>query len=479
MYSIVIRQIPLVIYGGSFTLNISSVVDFYKSRVKKGISPTRLIVISFFVVIVAGTLLLMLPISTKDGSIDLLDAFFTATSATCVTGLVVFDTFTKFTRFGQVIILMLIQIGGLGLITLASFLNIAVGKRLGFKGMRIACESVGSMDISRVGQFLTFVVKVALIAEAIGAILLGFVFVPQFGPDGMFMSVFVAISSFCNAGFDVFGFMGQYSSLMPFASNPFVLFIVGSLITCGGLGFIVWYDILAARKTKHLQMHTKIVLVMTAALIVIGTVFFAMLEWNRPSTLGPMNVFDKISNSLFQSVTCRTAGFNSVDLGGIGNVTKLMMIMLMFIGAAPGGTGGGIKITTLSVIIVAVMSVIAGKNDATIRNRRIDQKTVYKSMAIFILSALAVLISAMIVFFNTGPEINEINSVFETTSAFATVGLSVGVTAMMNPIAKIVTMITMFLGRVGPISLAITLSAKSEDAAHKRAVLPETKIIVG
>lgn len=460
-------------------MNITSVLEFFKSRLKKGISPTRLIVMSFFMVIVVGALLLMLPISTKDGSIGAVDAFFTATSATCVTGLIVFDTFTKFTRFGQIVILMLIQVGGLGLITLASFLNIAVGKRLGFKGMRIACESVGSMDISRVGQFLTFVVKVALIAEAIGAILLGFVLVPMFGPEGMFMSVFVAISAFCNAGFDVFGFMGQFTSLTTFASNPFILFVVGSLIVCGGLGFIVWYDLLASIKTKRLQMHTKLVLTVTALLIVLGTVCFALLEWNRPESLGGMSVFDKISNSLFQSVTCRTAGFNSVNLSTLGNMTKLMMVMLMFIGAAPGGTGGGIKITTLSVIIVAVMSVIAGKNDATIRGRRIDQKTVYKSLAIFMLSAVAVMTSAMIIFFNSGPEINEINSVFEATSAFATVGLSVGATAMMNATAKIVTMITMFLGRVGPISLAITLSAKSEDAAQKRAVLPETKIIVG
>lgn len=460
-------------------MNITSVLEFFKSRLKKGISPTRLIVISFFMVIIVGSLLLMLPISTKDGSIGVVDAFFTATSATCVTGLVVYDTFTKFTRFGQIVILMLIQVGGLGLITLASFLNIAVGKRLGFKGMRIACESVASMDISRVGQFLTFVVKVALIAESIGAVLLAFVFVPKFGPEGMFMSVFVAISAFCNAGFDVFGFMGQFSSLTSFASTPFVLFVVGTLITCGGLGFIVWYDLLASIKTKRLQMHTKLVLTVTALLIVLGTVCFALLEWNRPESLGGMNVFDKISNSLFQSVTCRTAGFNSVNLSTLGNMTKLMMVMLMFIGAAPGGTGGGIKITTLSVIIVAVMSVIAGKNDATIRGRRIDQKTVYKSLAIFMLSAVAVMTSAMIIFFNSGPEINEINSVFEATSAFATVGLSVGATAMMNTTAKIVTMITMFLGRVGPISLAITLSAKSEDAAQKRAVLPETKIIVG
>lgn len=458
---------------------ISSIRNFITTRIKKGVSPTRLIVASFFAVIVIGTLLLMLPFSSKGAAISLVDAFFTATSATCVTGLIVFDTFTKFTMFGQIVILLLIQIGGLGLVTLASFLNVAIGKRLGFKSLRLASESVNNTEVSRAGQFLTFVVKVALVIETVGALLLSIVFIPDFGVDGVFISIFIAISAFCNAGFDILGRVGAYSSLTTYFANPFVLGVVAALIVCGGLGFIVWFDIISYKKTKHIHLHTKLVLAVTAFLIITGTIGFALLEWGNPATLGPMSVFNKITNSVFQSITARTAGFNSIDMSSISNVTKLFMIVLMFVGAAPGGTGGGIKITTISVILMAVISVIMGKNDASIRGHRIEQKTVYKSLAIFMLSGFAVMASAVTIFFNSGPEISEMSSVFEAVSAFATVGLSVGVTSIMNPIAKVVTILTMFIGRVGPISLAITLSMKHEDSAQKRAILPDAKIIVG
>ncbi len=460
-------------------MDIGSMKKMLKSGVRHEINPTRLIVASFVFVIVCGSLLLMLPFATKDGQIGIVDAFFTATSATCVTGLVVFDTFTKFTLFGQIVILLLIQVGGLGLVTLTSFLNLAIGKRMGFKSMKLASESINASDISQSGHLLEFVMKVALVFESCGAILLMFVFVPQFGSDGMFISIFIAISAFCNAGFDLFGRLGAYASLTPFFDNPYVLLVVAALIVSGGLGFIVWHDIANVRKTHHLRLHTKLVLMMTGALIVGGTLGILVLEWANPLTLGPMSPFYKVLNALFQSISARTAGFNSIDLAQISNVTKLFITALMFIGAAPGGTGGGIKVTTLSVIIVAITSVVSGRTDATLRGHKIDQKTVYKSLAIFMLSALAVIISALTIFCNSGPEINEMSSVFEATSAFATVGLTVGVTSLMNPVARVVTMLTMFIGRVGPVSLAITLSAKQRDDAAKRSIMPEARINVG
>ncbi|MEG0305599.1 MAG: potassium transporter TrkG [Oscillospiraceae bacterium] len=449
-----------------------------KHRHRHEVSPTRLIVASFVGVIVCGALLLMLPFATKDGHIGIVDAFFTATSATCVTGLVVFDTFTKFTVFGQVVIILLIQVGGLGLVTLTSFLNLAIGKRMGFKSMKLASESISVSEVSQSGQLLRFVMSVALIFEAVGAVLLAFVFVPQFGADGVFISVFIAISAFCNAGFDILGSLGAFGSLTPYFDNAYVLLIVSALIVSGGLGFIVWHDIANLRKTHHLRLHTKLVLTMTACLVVLGTIGIAILEWANPATLGEMSPFNKILNALFQSVSARTAGFNTIDLAQMSNVTKLFISVLMFIGAAPGGTGGGIKVTTLSVIIVAVASVVSGRTDATLRGHKIGQKTVYKSLAIFILSAVAVLVSALTIFYNSGPEINEMNSIFEAVSAFATVGLSVGVTSLMNPIAKTVTMLTMFIGRVGPVSLAITLSAK-RDETSKFAIMPDARINVG
>ena len=443
-------------------------------------NPTKVIVSSFLGVIACGTLLLMMPFAAKSGeSVGLLGAAFTATSATCVTGLVVFDTYTTFSAFGQTIILLLIQIGGLGLVTLTTFFNIVIGRRLGFKSMQLASESINISDSSQARRLLKVVMTVALCFELCGALLLSVSFVPQFGRDGIFISIFIAISAFCNAGFDLFGRLGAFSSLTTFYDDPYVLMVVAVLIISGGLGFLVWQDLATYRKTRHLRVHTKIVLGMTGLLIVLGTIGIAALEWNNPATLGVMSVQDKLFNSLFQSITTRTAGFNSFDLAASNNLTKLWMIILMFVGAAPGGTGGGIKVTTITVLIVAVTSVIHGREDAMIFRHRLPHKIVYKSLTIFMLSSCAVMVSALTIFMNTGTEVNELTSIFEAVSAFATVGLSVGVTAVMNPIAQIITMITMLIGRVGPVSMAISLSVPHRDEAANRTIVPQADISVG
>ncbi len=450
------------------------------TKAQQKTSPTRVIVFSFLIVIMCGTLLLMLPFASKNGeSIGILGALFTATSATCVTGLVVFDTYTKFSLFGQLIILLLIQIGGLGLVTLTTFVSIAVGRRLGFKSIQAASEGINLSDFSKGKVLLKIVIGVALIAEITGALLLSFAFVPQFGLQGIYFSIFIAISAFCNAGFDIFGHMGEYNSLMGFSQSPYVLTVIGLLIISGGLGFLVWQDIINFKKTRRFRTHTKLVFLMTIALLLLGAFGFALLEWNNTATLGNLGFFDKITNSFFQSITTRTAGFNSVDLAQTGSATKLFMTMLMFIGAAPGGTGGGIKVTTIAVLLVAVLSVIGGRDEAQVFSRRINQKVVYKSLAIFMLSLMAVFFTAITLYYFTTSNFDIINVLFEAVSAFATVGLSVGVTSFMTPFAQVVTMLTMLIGRVGPISIAISLAIKNHKKNNSHIILPHADLTVG
>ncbi len=451
---------------------------------RKSRNPTRLIVGSFLAVIACGTLLLLLPVSNRGGHVpNVLDALFTATSATCVTGLVVFDTYTQFTVFGQVVILLLIQIGGLGLVTLTSFFHIAIGRRFGRRpglaSLRLASESVSLSDAGQARALVRFVIRVAFLFEAAGAVLLCFSFVPRFGPEGIFIAVFMSISLFCNAGFDILGRLGPGTSVMAYAQDPYVLGVLAFLIIAGGLGFLVWQDLASFPRTRRLRTHTKLVLAMTAGLFVIGTAGILLMEYTNPRTLGPMSFGGKLLNAAFQSVSARTAGCNSFALDGMSDFTKVFMSVLMFIGAAPGGTGGGVKVTTVSVVLLAVVGVVRGRDEAMLHHRRIDHKTVYKSLTILTLSLFAVAAASLTLFYNTGPEVNEVNSVFEAVSAFATVGLSVGVTALMNPVAKAVTIVTMFIGRVGPVSLALSLAGQRGSAAERRAVPPHANILVG
>lgn len=442
--------------------------------------PTRIIVGSFLAVILCGTLLLLLPFASRTGQPPhWLDALFTATSATCVTGLVVFDTYTQFSALGQVILLLLIQIGGLGLVTLTSFFNIAIGRRLGFRGLRLAGESVSLSDAGQSRAVLQFVMKVAFSFEGAGAALLALSFVPRFGAKGVFIAVFLSVSTFCNAGFDILGCIEPGMSLTPYQSDPYVLTVISVLIIGGGLGFLVWQDLVAWRRTRHLRTHTKLVLWMSGGLLVLGTLGILLMEYDNPLTLGPMPLGEKVLNAAFQSVSARTAGCNTFPLDKMQNLTKIFMTGLMFIGAAPGGTGGGVKVTTVSVILLAIAGVASGRDEAILFGRHIDHKTVYRSLTILLLSLVACIILSIALFYNTGPEANGVDCTFEAVSAFATVGLSVGVTAVMNPVARAVTMAAMFLGRVGPVSLAISLAARRDSAASRRTVPPRANINVG
>ena len=442
-------------------------------------TPVRVITISFLLVVVVGTLLLTLPICNRQGVwTPVVDALFTATSATCVTGLIIYDTYLYWNALGQCIIILLIQIGGLGLVTLTTFFNLTIGKKLGLRHMQVAQESVSSESLVDTARLVKMIIVISLAFELAGALILSSVFIPDFGAHGIFVSVFLAISAYCNAGFDILGFRGEFSSLTTYFDNPVVLYTIMALIVCGGLGFIVWNDLYTYRKTHKLMLHTKIVLIVTAVLIFGGGGLFLFTEWSNPTTLGPMSLGEKINNALFMSVTTRTAGFNSIDIATMHESSKLISIILMFIGAAPGSTGGGIKVTTFAVILMTVYSVIRGRSDTIVMGRRVSQPVVYKALAVMVIAAIAVLLSTSTIVFSADREISMLDSLFESVSAFATVGLSSGVTAVTNTISRILLSLTMFIGRVGPVSLALAL-AMIPSTRNRNQVVPEGKIMVG
>lgn len=442
-----------------------------------GSSATQTICGSFLLVIAVGTLLLTLPISSRTGRLGVIDAMFTATSATCVTGLVVRDTWSQFSLFGQVIILMLIQVGGLGLVTLTSFFALAARRRMGFRDLRLLGESVSADGLSKATEVLKIVIKLAAAFEAVGIVLLLFAFVPQFGAEGVWVSVFTAISAFCNAGFDLFGRFGAYSSLVPYVNNYYVQAVIMFMIMAGGLGFMVWVELAEYRKKRRLSLHAKVVLQFSVIFWVGGAVLLALLEWSNPRTMGGLPVPGRIMAALFQSVSTRTAGMNTIDLAACSPISKLLMSVLQFIGAAPGSTGGGVKVTTFAVLILTIRSVAQGRDDCVIGGHHIESKTVYRALTIIVIGAVAAFGSAVVVYYNTAETVSVIDCIFESCSAFGTVGLSVGVTGQLNTGAKLLYMACMFMGRVGPVSLAISLTAKPDD--NKRKVLPVGHINVG
>ncbi|MGL5972718.1 MAG: TrkH family potassium uptake protein [Oscillospiraceae bacterium] len=445
------------------------------------LSPIKIITLSFIAVIFIGTCFLMLPISSKNGqSAEFIDALFTATSATCVTGLVVFDTFHQWTVFGQFIILTLIQIGGLGLVTLTTFFTTAFGKKLGFKTMQIAQESISFNSMADIGSTVKKVVLFSICFELIGAFVLSFVFVPQYGADGIFISIFLAISAFCNAGFDILGFMGEFSSLTGYYNNPLLIFTISILIVVGGLGFVVWNDLYNFKKTKRLLLHTKIVLVMYLTLIISGTLIVMVFEFKNKNTIGDFTVLQKFLNSFFHSVSTRTAGFNTFDTSQMFGITKLLSIVFMFIGASPGSTGGGIKVTTIAVILMTVTSLVTGNDETIILKRKVSKSIVYKSISIFTIAILVVFISFLgLYFFNTDISVaTPVNLLFESVSAFATVGISVGVTATLNNITKTLFVCVMLIGRVGALSIFIAIFKNTKTIDNKTHKISPSGLVI-
>ena len=454
--------------------------NFDKKRSRLFAFPARTIMISFVLVILVGSVLLMLPFSSKSREFTgFLDALFTATSATCVTGLIVFDTFTHWSYFGQVVILSLIQVGGLGLVTLTSFISMAIGRKMGLRSMQLAQESVNSSGLETAGNMVRMVVKTSMAFELLGALLLCITFVPQYGLEGVWISVFLSVSAFCNAGFDILGRQTPYISLCNYNGNLMVTGVIMALIIAGGLGFSVWQELFAYFRTKKLSLHTRVVLIVTGILIGAGFLVFAVFEWNNPATMGGLSWYEKFTGALFQSVTLRTAGFNSVPTDSFRPITEILSGLIMLVGAAPGSTAGGIKVTTLAVLMMTIVSVARGRDDTIILKRRINKETVYKSLTIILIAIMAVATAAGVMVGTMGEShsITGSQSFFEACSAFATVGISCGVTGMANIPSKIVLILLMFLGRVGPVSFVLSFAAKP--ASNKKEVIPEGRIMVG
>ncbi len=438
------------------------------------ISPTRMIVSSFAILIFLGGILLNLPIASNSGeSIGFVNSLFTATSATCVTGLIVADTLTQWTLFGQIVILVLIQVGGLGIITLATFFSAILGRKVGMKGRILAQASISDYSFTEVVAMIKGIVVITLAIEAIGALLLAIRFLPMFGVKGIYISIFQSISSFCNAGFDL---MGDYKSLTEFNGDPIIIYTTATLIVIGGLGFIVWKDLYEYHETRTLYLHTKLVLIMTGLLIVGGALFFLFQEFSNPNTMGQLSFTEKINASVFQSVTTRTAGYNSIDVDGMTEVSKIFSVFLMFVGAAPGSTAGGVKVTTLAIIVVAIISNIQGNSETVVLKRKVNQDVINKSLAIIGLSMILVFSMTAILISIEG--LPFVNVLFECTSAFGTVGQSTGITPGLHDSSKLLLAFMMFLGRVGPLTFAVALAMR-EKKTLQNSVYPEGKIMVG
>ncbi len=445
-----------------------------KKKKAAAAQPTRVICFSFALVILVGTVLLCLPFSSADGQFTpILNSLFTATSATCVTGLVAYDTFTHWSRFGQGIILLLIQVGGLGLVTFSTFFSVVVGRKLGLREMQLAQESINFGSVANINRLLRNVVGAVLAVEGVGALLMMLTFVPEYGAEGVFISCFLAVSAFCNAGFDILGFQGEYSSLSNYNGVPVVMGTIMLLIVLGGLGFAVWQDLAVYHSSKKLTLQTRVVLAMTAALILLGAVVYWLYEWN--GTMAHLTFWEKITAGLFQSVTTRTAGFNSIDYAAMNPITKGISIPFMFIGAAPGSTGGGVKITSFAVLIMTVASVLRGREEVVLWNRRVDKSVVYKAVTIVTLG-VGLIVAASFTLSALMPACSFLDIIFECTSAFATVGLSVGVTGQAGLLPKLILILLMFLGRVGPISFALSLTTTP---GSRKEIIPEGKIVVG
>lgn len=447
----------------------------YKRKLKeKKLNPAQILVLGFARLIIIGGILLNLPIASVDGeSIGFIDSLFTSASAVCVTGLVVVNTATYWTLFGKIVILMLIQMGGLGFMTMATLVALLIGKRITLRQRLVIQEGLNQFSLEGVVKLTKYVIMSTLIIEAIGAIILSTRFVPIYGiKNGIWYSIFHSISAFCNAGFDITG-----NSIVPFAGDAVVNITLALLIIIGGLGYTVYIDLTRNKEFKSNTLHTKFVLLSTAILLITGFVFILIIEYNNPKTLGNLPFIDKITASMFQAVVPRTAGFNSIDIGGLTKATSFLMIILMFIGGSPGSTAGGIKTTTFGVIILTMYSILKGKSDVDVFRKRIPYELIFRALAVLGISLFLVVFVTMILTL-TESENSFLDLLFETTSAFATVGLTRGVTSDLSSIGRLILIFTMFTGRLGPLTLGFAL-AKRQDKDKGNFRYPEGKIMIG
>ncbi|SMB98963.1 trk system potassium uptake protein TrkH [Thermanaeromonas toyohensis ToBE] len=441
------------------------------------LNPTQVVVLGFAGLILTGALFLMLPISSASGIwTDFLTALFTATSAVCVTGLVVVDTGTYWSSFGQMIILLLIQIGGLGWMSVATFLALVVRKRISLRERLLLQEALNRETLGGVVDLARRVIFITAIIESLGILILAARFTLDFGwKKGLYYGLFHAISAFNNAGFDVLGKeFGEFTSLTHYVGDPVVSLTVATLLVLGGLGFPVLMDVVRTKKLSRLSLHSKLVLLTTASLIIVGTALILIVEWDNPRTLHPLTLPVKILAAYFQAVTPRTAGFNTIDIAGLEPATQYLQVILMFIGASPAGTGGGIKTVTFAVLVLAVVTIVRGRQEVDFGGRQISWFRVFKALSIAAISFALVNAVTFILLITEGKGFLPV--LYEVTSAFGTVGLSTGITPELSPIGRWLIIFTMFAGRVGPLSLAMAIWHKQ---AKVNVHLPEEQVILG
>lgn len=438
-------------------------------------SHVQIIALGFFLIIMTGTILLMLPVSTKNGQgATFLEALFTATSASCVTGLIVQDTSLYWSGFGQAVILTMIQIGGLGFMTIATMFFMFLRKRVHLRGRELLSESI---SVNQVGGIMRLAKKILLgtfLIEGTGALLLMIRFVPLYGPQGVWMSIFHSVSAFCNGGFDLMGHhTGAYSSLTGFASDWLVNIVIMLLIIVGGIGFIVWDDVLTHKfKIKRYHLHSKIVLFMTAVLIFGGAAAFLIVE--RNATGAGISLGEQILAALFDSVTARTAGFNTVDTAALSDAGKLLTIVLMFIGGSPGSTAGGVKTTTIMVLMLYSFSYMRKDRSTSVFGRSLEDDALRKASAVFFTNLMLALGVTIII--SSIQSLPMLDLMFETFSAIGTVGMSTGLTRELNDVSRVLIIFLMYCGRVGSLSFANALAGKRKTVPVKDAV---EKITIG
>ncbi len=436
---------------------------------------TQLIALSFLLVILAGAFLLCLPVSSAEGTwTPFLDSLFTATSSTCVTGLVVVDTYTHWSFFGQLVILLLIQIGGLGFMTVMTMFAIFMHKRISLHKRRLLMQSAGYVQLNGITTLIRKILRGTLLFEGAGALILAVRFCPKMGIlEGLWNAVFHSISAFCNAGFDLMGKYGQFTSFMTMQDDVIVQFTLMALIVIGGIGFFVWSDLIRCKwHFKRYALHTKIVLVTTAFLILSGWLGFFLLE--QEGALAGMSTGEQILGALFQSVTTRTAGFNTIDQAALTDGGGILSIVLMLIGGSPGSTAGGIKTATFFIVIMNVVASVRSKDSITVFKKRISDETVKQACAIttvYIVLALGCAVAIMAL------ESIELEvALFETSSAIGTVGLTMGITPSIGTASKWILAFLMYAGRVGGLSLALAFSTEGERPDIQR---PTEKVLIG
>ena len=444
-------------------------------RRRRVVNSTRVIAFSFAGVILMGALLLMLPISSASGeSCGFITALFTATSATCVTGLILVDTLTQFTLFGQVVILLLIQLGGLGFMSVIFLLASLVRKRMSLSQRLMMVSAFNLNDMHDVAKMVGHAFRFTFTMEAIGAVILTAGFFPRYGLQAIWKGIFTAVSAFCNAGFDLLG-PDKLGSLSTYDNNPVVLLTVATLIVSGGLGFFVWEELLRKRSFRRLTLYSKMVLVITATLIVGGALFFLAVEHKNPQTLGNMPWWQQGLNALFQAITLRTAGFLSISQGGLREVSQLVCILLMLVGGSSGSTAGGIKTVTLGVLVLAMRAGLHGRSNVTIRGRTIPLTKVLSAVTLVLVVSAMFLFSSIAISLVDG--VSYLAAAYETASALGTVGLTTGITPTLSTFSHLLLVAMMYLGRVGVLSFSVAFL--SQGGKQSRVIYPESDVMIG